>query len=116
MQFRCPCHGSCAHVIGLADLCLVGAAALFHHFKSPVMITEGKMQYLFDETGRRYLDVSAGEPLPWSSPSCVLVQPLSRSCCLVLAASLSTTDSSSCVPPSSGLCWHRDRQRWTLPS
>lgn len=23
------------------------------------MIVEGKMQYLFDETGRRYLDVSA---------------------------------------------------------
>ena len=34
------------------------AAALFHHFKKPVMIVEGKMQYLFDETGRRYLDVS----------------------------------------------------------
>lgn len=32
-------------------------AALFHHFKKPVMIVEGKMQYLFDETGRRYLDV-----------------------------------------------------------
>ena len=31
---------------------------MFHHFKDPVMITEGKMQYLFDETGRRYLDVS----------------------------------------------------------
>ncbi len=27
-------------------------------YKNPVMITEGKMQYLFDETGRRYLDVS----------------------------------------------------------
>ena len=27
-------------------------------YKTPVMITEGKMQYLFDETGRRYLDVS----------------------------------------------------------
>ncbi len=32
-------------------------AALFHHFKDPIMITEGKMQYLFDERGRRYLDV-----------------------------------------------------------
>ena len=27
------------------------------HFKEPVMITSGKMQYLYDETGRRYLDV-----------------------------------------------------------
>lgn len=33
---------------------------LFHHFKEPVMITEGKMQYLFDEKGRRYLDAFAG--------------------------------------------------------
>jgi alanine-glyoxylate transaminase / (R)-3-amino-2-methylpropionate-pyruvate transaminase len=31
---------------------------MFHHFKDPVMIVDGKMQYLFDETGRRYLDVS----------------------------------------------------------
>lgn len=30
---------------------------MFHHFKDPVMITDGKMQYLYDETGRRYLDV-----------------------------------------------------------
>eukprot|EP00951_Prasinocladus_malaysianus_P018043 scaffold143284_cov42-Prasinocladus_malaysianus.AAC.1 len=28
----------------------------FLHFKKPVMIVEGKMQYLYDETGRRYLD------------------------------------------------------------
>jgi hypothetical protein len=34
-------------------------AAMFWHFREPVMITEGKMQYLFDEKGRRYLDVSA---------------------------------------------------------
>jgi alanine-glyoxylate transaminase/(R)-3-amino-2-methylpropionate-pyruvate transaminase len=27
------------------------------HFRKPVMIVEGKMQYLFDEKGRRYLDV-----------------------------------------------------------
>ena len=32
-------------------------AALFHHFKQPIMITEGRMQYLYDERGRRYLDV-----------------------------------------------------------
>jgi alanine-glyoxylate transaminase/(R)-3-amino-2-methylpropionate-pyruvate transaminase len=32
--------------------------AMFTHFKSPVMIVEGKMQYLYDERGRRYLDVS----------------------------------------------------------
>ncbi|GAB4819560.1 hypothetical protein N2152v2_006606 [Parachlorella kessleri] len=34
--------------------------AIFHHFKKPVMIVDGKMQYLFDETGRRYLDAFAG--------------------------------------------------------
>lgn len=32
---------------------------MFYHFKDPVMITEGRMQYLYDETGRRYLDVRA---------------------------------------------------------
>jgi len=30
------------------------------YHKDPVMIVEGKMQYLFDETGRRYLDAFAG--------------------------------------------------------
>lgn len=34
--------------------------AMFHHFKEPVMIVEGKMQYLFDERGKRYLDAFAG--------------------------------------------------------
>jgi len=29
-------------------------------YKKPVMIVEGKQQYLFDETGRRYLDMFAG--------------------------------------------------------
>ena len=27
---------------------------MFHHFKEPVMITDGHMQYLFDEKGKRY--------------------------------------------------------------
>jgi len=30
------------------------------YYKDPVMIVEGKMQYLFDETGRRYVDGFAG--------------------------------------------------------
>ncbi|GFR40934.1 hypothetical protein Agub_g1592 [Astrephomene gubernaculifera] len=34
--------------------------SLFLHFKKPVMIVEGKMQYLYDERGRRYLDAFAG--------------------------------------------------------
>eukprot|EP00878_Enallax_costatus_P002757 GHUV01002947.1.p1 GENE.GHUV01002947.1~~GHUV01002947.1.p1 ORF type:complete len:342 (+),score=70.53 GHUV01002947.1:232-1257(+) len=34
--------------------------AMFWHFREPVMITEGKMQYLFDEKGKRYLDAFAG--------------------------------------------------------
>jgi alanine-glyoxylate transaminase / (R)-3-amino-2-methylpropionate-pyruvate transaminase len=34
--------------------------AVFTLYKDPVMIVEGKMQYLFDETGRRYLDLFAG--------------------------------------------------------
>ncbi|KAI8475843.1 MAG: alanine-glyoxylate transaminase [Monoraphidium minutum] len=34
--------------------------AMFWHFKEPVMVVEGKMQYLFDERGKRYLDAFAG--------------------------------------------------------
>jgi alanine-glyoxylate transaminase/(R)-3-amino-2-methylpropionate-pyruvate transaminase len=34
--------------------------AVFTLYREPLMIVEGKMQYLFDETGRRYLDFFAG--------------------------------------------------------
>ena len=34
--------------------------AVFTLYREPLMIVEGKMQYLFDETGRRYLDLFAG--------------------------------------------------------
>jgi alanine-glyoxylate transaminase/(R)-3-amino-2-methylpropionate-pyruvate transaminase len=34
--------------------------ALVTYYRDPIMIVEGKMQYLFDETGRRYLDAFGG--------------------------------------------------------
>lgn len=34
--------------------------AIFHYYKKPLMIVEGKGQWLFDETGRRYLDGFGG--------------------------------------------------------
>jgi len=34
--------------------------ALFHYYKNPVMIVEGKMQYMWDDKGRRYLDAIGG--------------------------------------------------------
>jgi alanine-glyoxylate transaminase/(R)-3-amino-2-methylpropionate-pyruvate transaminase len=34
--------------------------AVFALYRQPLMIVEGKMQYLFDETGRRYLDMLGG--------------------------------------------------------
>ena len=34
--------------------------AVFTIYKDPLMIVEGYMQYLYDETGRRYLDLFAG--------------------------------------------------------
>ncbi|XP_075654371.1 alanine--glyoxylate aminotransferase 2 homolog 1, mitochondrial [Castanea sativa] len=34
--------------------------SLFHYYQEPLNIVEGKMQYLFDENGRRYLDAFAG--------------------------------------------------------
>lgn len=33
---------------------------IFYYYKKPVNIVEGKMQYLFDEHGKRYLDAFAG--------------------------------------------------------
>ena len=34
--------------------------ALFTLYREPLMLVEGRMQYLFDETGRRYLDLFGG--------------------------------------------------------
>jgi alanine-glyoxylate transaminase/(R)-3-amino-2-methylpropionate-pyruvate transaminase len=34
--------------------------AIFTFYKEPLMIVEGYLQYLFDETGKRYLDLFAG--------------------------------------------------------
>ena len=34
--------------------------AIFTYYKEPLMIVEGQMQYLYDETGRRYLDGFGG--------------------------------------------------------
>ncbi|KAI3978471.1 hypothetical protein MKX01_015646 [Papaver californicum] len=34
--------------------------SMFHYYENPLNIVEGKMQYLFDENGRRYLDAFAG--------------------------------------------------------
>jgi alanine-glyoxylate transaminase/(R)-3-amino-2-methylpropionate-pyruvate transaminase len=34
--------------------------AIFHYYKNPVTIVEGKGQYLYDNTGRRYLDGFGG--------------------------------------------------------
>lgn len=33
---------------------------LFKYYKDPIMVVEGHMQYLYDETGKRYLDGFAG--------------------------------------------------------
>jgi len=34
--------------------------AIFHYYKKPLMLVEGKMQYVWDEQGRRYLDCIGG--------------------------------------------------------
>lgn len=34
--------------------------ALFHYYAEPLMLVEGRGQYVYDETGRRYLDAFAG--------------------------------------------------------
>ncbi len=47
-----------AEVLALRKQYLSPGILTYH--KEPVMIVEGKMQYLYDETGRRYLDAFAG--------------------------------------------------------
>jgi len=37
-----------------------GHPSLFTLYRDPLMLVEGHMQWLFDETGRRYLDMFAG--------------------------------------------------------
>lgn len=37
-----------------------GHPSLFMLYREPLLVVEGHMQYLFDETGRRYLDLFAG--------------------------------------------------------
>lgn len=34
--------------------------AVFSYYREPIMIVDGHMQYLYDETGKRYLDLFAG--------------------------------------------------------
>lgn len=54
-----PYHGpSRAEVLAMRkEFC---NPAIFTLYKEPLMIVEGYMQYLYDETGRRYLDMLAG--------------------------------------------------------
>src|SRR5882757_1717015 len=47
-----------AEVIALRQQYL--SPGLLQYYKEPLLIVEGKMQYLFDETGKRYLDGFAG--------------------------------------------------------
>lgn len=32
----------------------------FHYYEKPLLITEGHMQYLYDHTGKRYIDLISG--------------------------------------------------------
>lgn len=34
--------------------------AIFHYYKNPIMLVEGAMQYVWDDTGKRYLDAIGG--------------------------------------------------------
>ncbi len=54
-----PYHGPSAdEVLALRKQFL--NPAIFHYYKKPIMIVEGKGQWLFDEKGRRYLDGFGG--------------------------------------------------------
>lgn len=32
----------------------------FHYYKTPLLLVQGHLQYLYDHKGRRYLDLSSG--------------------------------------------------------
>ena len=49
---------SAAHVLALRRQYL--NPGLFLYYKQPIMIVEGKMQYVWDDTGKRYLDGLGG--------------------------------------------------------
>ncbi|MEY4939175.1 MAG: hypothetical protein RIQ93_910 [Verrucomicrobiota bacterium] len=49
---------SAAHVLALRKQYL--NPGLFLYYKQPIMIVEGKMQYVWDDTGKRYLDGLGG--------------------------------------------------------
>jgi len=49
---------SAAEVLALRKAHL--SPALYHYYRDPIMIVEGRGQYLYDETGRRYLDAFGG--------------------------------------------------------
>ena len=43
---------------------------IFTLYKEPIMIVEGSMQYLFDDTGKRYLDLFAATGVEVIAPGC----------------------------------------------
>ena len=61
-----PCDHKPKHYTGPSKAELIAMRqqytnpAIFTLYKDPLLIVEGHMQYLFDETGRRYLDCLAG--------------------------------------------------------
>ena len=99
------------------------------------MITEGKMQYLYDETGRRYLDVSLLHAsfnftlnfFACVSESCLTTKTICTcsDCCQHHFDTCKTANSmlqymhalplqkSARIP---GVCWHCHCQCWSLPS
>ena len=90
------------------------AAAMFWHFKEPVMIVEGKMQYLFDERGKRYLDVSLC--LLWRAAAAAHPR-VARSPAAQCRQRRPTRPPSphATPPPAAGVCRDCDGQRRPLP-
>ncbi|XP_009782539.1 alanine--glyoxylate aminotransferase 2 homolog 3, mitochondrial [Nicotiana tabacum] len=54
-----PYTGPSAHEILLKRQTYLNPA-IFHFYKKPLNLVDGKMQYLYDENGRRYLDAFGG--------------------------------------------------------
>lgn len=59
-DFKPPVYTGPSREEVLADRQRYLSPGLITYYKNPIMIVDGHMQYLFDEKGRRYLDLFAG--------------------------------------------------------
>lgn len=59
-EYRPPMYDGPSKALVIAQRKQYCNPAIFTYYKDPLMVVDGYMQFLFDETGKRYLDLFAG--------------------------------------------------------